>query len=409
MSDPLVSVIIPNYNLEKFVGQAIESALAQTYPAVEVVVVDDGSTDNSRAVLDRYVQQAPDRVRVIYQANGGVALARMRAIEDTRGEFIVPLDSDDYLHPEAIAVWMQYRSEHPQYVVIYSGFYRVDTENTVLYEVLPHQQRNEPVEGNILATLLNGNTVTASTSLIERARLLEVGGYVSKATLHNGRGHDDYFLMLRLAAAGYAFGYVARPLLYYRDTPNSISKDTIPFVANRQASLAVVFQEYPQSTVAAFEEGLHRRNAQLEAMHQQLLKTLELSDAREKAVAEQFKATDAAIAEREQYFASLNAQMNAAAAEREQYFANLNTQMNVAAAEREQQFAAQNAQMNAAAAEREQKLADIHAQVTQQNDQLNQRDQLIAQLQGEIELLNSIPTVQLVQKYVRPTLRKLRK
>jgi len=65
--------------------------------------------------------------------------------------------------------------------------------------------------------------------------------------------------------------------------------------------------------------------------------------------------------------------------------------------------------MNAAAAEREQKLADIHAQVTQQNDQLNQRDQLIAQLQGEIELLNSIPTVQLVQKYVRPTLRKLRK
>ena len=155
----------------------------------------------------------------------------MRAIEDTRGEFIVPLDSDDYLHPEAIAVWMQYRSEHPQYVVIYSGFYRVDTENTMLYEVLPHQQRNEPVEGNILATLLNGNTVTASTSLIERARLLEVGGYVSKATLHNGRGHDDYFLMLRLAAAGYAFGYVARPLLYYRDTPNSISKDTIPFVA----------------------------------------------------------------------------------------------------------------------------------------------------------------------------------
>ena len=96
---PGVSIVIPNYNYERFVGEAIESALAQTHPNVEVIVVDDGSTDDSRAVIERYA----DRVTVLQQANGGQNKACAAGFARTRFDIVVFLDSDDVLLPEAAA------------------------------------------------------------------------------------------------------------------------------------------------------------------------------------------------------------------------------------------------------------------------------------------------------------------
>jgi hypothetical protein len=101
----LVSVIIPNYNYGAFVGQAIESALSLDWPEVEVIVVDDGSTDDSREVIARYA----DRVTIIHQPNGGQITACNTGLSRSRGNAIVFLDSDDLLEPslirEAAAVW----------------------------------------------------------------------------------------------------------------------------------------------------------------------------------------------------------------------------------------------------------------------------------------------------------------
>jgi len=101
----LVSVIIPNFNYADFVAQAIESALALDWPDVEVIVVDDGSTDDSRAVIERY----RDRVIIIHQENGGQVAACNAGFARSRGDAVVFLDSDDVLHPsmirEAAAVW----------------------------------------------------------------------------------------------------------------------------------------------------------------------------------------------------------------------------------------------------------------------------------------------------------------
>jgi glycosyltransferase involved in cell wall biosynthesis len=100
---PLVSIIINNYNYAGFLGAAIESALAQTYRPIEVIVVDDGSTDDSRAVIDSFGQ----RVRSVIKANGGQGSAYNAGFSVSRGRFIHYLDSDDLLEPDAIAEAVQ--------------------------------------------------------------------------------------------------------------------------------------------------------------------------------------------------------------------------------------------------------------------------------------------------------------
>jgi glycosyltransferase involved in cell wall biosynthesis len=97
--DPLVSIVIDNHNYERFVAAAIESALAQTYPRVEVLVVDDGSTDGSWGIISRY----GDRLKAIRKANGGQASAVNVGYEACSGDIVIFLDSDDFLRPEAAA------------------------------------------------------------------------------------------------------------------------------------------------------------------------------------------------------------------------------------------------------------------------------------------------------------------
>jgi len=99
MSAPLVSIIITCYNYGRYVASAIESALAQTYERVEVIVVNDGSTDDSRQVISRYA----DRVRVVDQPNGGMFAAYNAGFAATSGEIVVLLDADDLLEPQALA------------------------------------------------------------------------------------------------------------------------------------------------------------------------------------------------------------------------------------------------------------------------------------------------------------------
>ena len=97
---PRVSIIISNYNYERYVGAAIDSALGQSLPDCEIIVVDDGSTDGSRAVLERYANDA--RIRLILQENGGQAVAMNVGFAASSGDIVIFLDSDDTLHPNAV-------------------------------------------------------------------------------------------------------------------------------------------------------------------------------------------------------------------------------------------------------------------------------------------------------------------
>lgn len=96
MNKPLISVIVPVYNVEKFLSRCLNSILAQTYNNLEVILVDDGSTDNSGKICDDYALK-DKRIRVIHKQNGGVSSARNMALSVAKGEYIGFVDSDDYI------------------------------------------------------------------------------------------------------------------------------------------------------------------------------------------------------------------------------------------------------------------------------------------------------------------------
>jgi len=128
----LVSIIIDNYNYAQFLPKAIDSALAQTYSHIEIIVVDDGSTDNSKEILEDY----KERVQVFQKPNGGQASAFAFGLQQSRGEIIFFLDSDDVMYPELIARVVE--AWRPAYCKIQFKLDTIDTNGRNLNMIFPH-------------------------------------------------------------------------------------------------------------------------------------------------------------------------------------------------------------------------------------------------------------------------------
>lgn len=111
MNDMMVSIVIPSYNVEKYVMRAIESCIKQTYKKIEILVVDDGSTDNTFSVCTEYSRK-DSRIRVIRKENGGVSSARNLALQETTGDYVIFLDSDDWLECNAVEKLLELTSQH---------------------------------------------------------------------------------------------------------------------------------------------------------------------------------------------------------------------------------------------------------------------------------------------------------
>lgn len=130
---PRVSVLIPTWNREEYLGEAIESVLAQTYRDFEIVVVDDGSTDGTAELVKRY-----DQVRYVWQPHSGIPAARNRALEEARGELIAWLDSDDLYAPTKLEKQVAYLDTHPECQIVFClpvGF------SGIAYRSMTHSQQ----------------------------------------------------------------------------------------------------------------------------------------------------------------------------------------------------------------------------------------------------------------------------
>jgi glycosyltransferase involved in cell wall biosynthesis len=213
----LVSVILPVYNAEGFVEQTIQSALHQTYRNLEIIVVDDGSTDRTHAVLQSYT--ADPRVRIIRQPNSGVARARNRGLVEARGEFVAPLDSDDLWDPSKIERQVRrIREAGDDTGLVYCWWVWIDGRGEVL-DSSPHWK----IEGDALEMLLQVNfTGNASVPLYRRHCLEEAGGYDESLEQQGGRGCEDWDVALKVAAR-FRVAVVAEWLIGYRRLPNSMS------------------------------------------------------------------------------------------------------------------------------------------------------------------------------------------
>lgn len=193
---PTVSVIIPVFNGAAFVDKAIRSVLTQTFQDFEIIVVDDGSTDNTAKVVKAIVD---DRVHYVYQPNQGPATARNNGIQRARGEFVAFLDSDDRWLPSKLEMQLRRLSEVPEAGLVHCAALIVDVEGNAKG---CHSAR---LEGQVLDTLLMGNQIATSSVMVPCWVFDRVGVFDQ-----NIRGPEDWELWMRIAAA--------LPVVAVRDT-----------------------------------------------------------------------------------------------------------------------------------------------------------------------------------------------
>jgi glycosyltransferase involved in cell wall biosynthesis len=209
MAGELVSVVIPTYNYGRFVPEAVASALAQGYPQVEVIVVDDGSTD------DTCERVAPfrDRIRYLYQENRGLSAARNAGIRAARGEIIALLDADDVWHPQKLDVQMRCLAEHPEIDLLASELF---TDRRDCWPAVgnPFRLKVLPLA---LDDLVYRSRFAPSSTLIRKAAL-EAAGLFDVGL----RCVEDRDLWIRFAAR-FRVAKLLLPLLWYRVHPLSLS------------------------------------------------------------------------------------------------------------------------------------------------------------------------------------------
>jgi glycosyltransferase involved in cell wall biosynthesis len=237
---PLVSVVIPNHNYGHYLASAIDSVLAQTYPRVEIIVVDDGSTDGSEDVLRAYGA----RIRWIRQQRGGVSSARNRGIEEGAGELIALLDADDLWHPEKLDKQVVLLAD-PAVGMVYTGLAYIDGDGRVVGTSAPRWR------GRILKDFMMslGMTVSGSSPLIRRSCFEAVGLF--DPALSTSADWD----MWRRIACHYEVQLAAEALTFYRLHGSSMHLN-VPLI-ERDMSLALekAFADPAASEIA----GLRRR------------------------------------------------------------------------------------------------------------------------------------------------------
>lgn len=230
---PLVSVITATYNMARYLPQTIDSILAQTHPRVEAVVVDDGSTDDTAAVLSRYA--GDPRVRSFSQPNMGQTKAKNRGLREARGDFIGFCDADD--------VWSAGKLERqlplfadPKVGVVYGGFDLIDEHGARR----PGPEFPHPT-GRITAPLLIDNFILFPTALARREAIEKAGGFDESLTMA-----IDYDLWLRISVE-HEFAYLPEVTVHYRVWPGQMSKRKAERFANAFRMMRAFLERHPDA------------------------------------------------------------------------------------------------------------------------------------------------------------------
>jgi glycosyltransferase involved in cell wall biosynthesis len=245
---PLVSVIIPAFNAESCIAKTLHSILKQTYPCLEVLVVDDGSTDRTAEIIREFMQM-DSRIVLLEQGNAGVAAARNLGIDYARGEFIAPIDADDLWASDAIAKLVaHFQSGSPDVGVVYAWAVDIDEQDQLTGDF-----HAATVSGDVFNTLICHNFLgNASSTLIRKTCLDRIGGYDTQLRMKNAQGCEDWDLYLRLANH-YKFSVVPQFLVGYRKAIGSMSGDFSQMARSQRMILQKV-----KDTVPGIPEFLYR-------------------------------------------------------------------------------------------------------------------------------------------------------
>jgi glycosyltransferase involved in cell wall biosynthesis len=205
---PQVSVVIPCYNHGRYLPEAVESVAGQTFSAWEIVIVDDGSTDDSALIAQQLIARYPNRaIRLLRQRNQGLSAGRNNGIRAARGEHILPLDADDAIEPEMLEQTVAVLGCQPQVGFVYTNVHMFGDETTTWSG------------GSYSLAKLRFDCPMLAVTLFRRAAWEMVGGFHTNLW---PQGYEDWDFWLHLAGAGWQGWHIPRPLVRYRRSGGSM-------------------------------------------------------------------------------------------------------------------------------------------------------------------------------------------
>lgn len=220
-SRPAVTVYVPCYDYGRYLTQAVDSVLVQSFLDWELIIIDDGSEDQTRAVADTYVTRHPDRVRLIrHERSKGLAACANAALNVARGDYVMRLDADDFLDESALMVLVDFLERHPDICLVYPNFVYVDELGTSLGI---EQRRKVGTEVQLLDLPAHG-----ACTMVRKRVLKAVGGYTE-----NYNAQDGHELWLKVLHR-YKVGNVSTALFFYRQHGLSVTRDEPKVLAARQ-------------------------------------------------------------------------------------------------------------------------------------------------------------------------------
>ncbi len=260
MSLPTVSVLMAVYNRERYLAKAIESILQQTLPAFELIVIDDGSTDRSLAILQAYAEQ-DSRIRFTSWENRGIPGTRNELIQQASADLLAIMDSDDIALPDRLALQVAFMQQHPEVVCLGGAFQLIDAKDRLI-KTLAVPLTNPEIQRLILA---GHPGVPQPCAMLRRQTVLQVGGYNETMTQA-----EDLDLWLRLGEVG-ELANLPNPLVQYRLHSDSVSEQDNPL--QRQKAREACEQAWQRRGISGqFEANIPwRPGADRQSRHQFML------------------------------------------------------------------------------------------------------------------------------------------
>lgn len=257
---PRVSVVIPTYNCARFLGQTIDSALRQAYRDFEIIVVDDGSTDDTQQVVAGYGKT----IRYVYQSNQGASAARNVALSIASGEFIAYLDADDLWIADKLSRQVEYLDAHPACGFLHTEVSVIDEQNKVLHTRFNYETNRPVPQGLCIRELLLRSHIQTLTVLERRTAFDDAGMFDLRLPVA-----QDYLHWLGVVLRGYEVGYLAEPLGQYRWRAGSLMSSQRRLVEDFVRIYEIILAEYGLERLQGAEM-MELVQAQLYATQRQL-------------------------------------------------------------------------------------------------------------------------------------------
>jgi glycosyltransferase involved in cell wall biosynthesis len=246
--EPIVSIILPTYNRAELLRRSINSVLKQTYPKWELIIWDDGSTDNTEEIVRSYKNP---KIKYYYDNNRGTYYARNQAIKIARGKYVAFLDSDDEWMDEKLSTQVEIMNTHPRIDILFSDFLNIDVTNRKrnrIFEqymnamkLLEVEQINDNlfiIKDGMPESLAVENFIATDTVILRRDLVKEMGSFFEKL-----RNSEDFEYWWRLGLAGISFAYINKVFLLRYKYPRSLSSKSILTFENDIKTLDLCLQQ----------------------------------------------------------------------------------------------------------------------------------------------------------------------